>query len=293
MKWRSPVPVFASILLLTMLLFAGSTNSVAQVLTWVPKTNSMRADSVAGGSEPGRTLYICRASYQRGLHPGKLLAGNCNITYDGKEIVLANYEVLVGKGTWGPPAAGLRGAFVAGHENNRPLYLCRAQFNGQHPGKVVAGSCNIGYAGEEKLIKSFEVFYQSPVWVAGKTAPAGAVGGQENGQPLYVCRARYQGGLHPGKLLSGSCNIGYGGKEIIVPNFEVLIGSGDWGAPRPRLANAFIAGQENNSPLYLCRGRYNNGTHPGKVVDGRCNIGFGGEEKMLNDFEVFYSRSGQ
>ncbi|BBL76446.1 DM9 repeat-containing protein [Methylomagnum ishizawai] len=67
-------------------------------------------------------------------------------------------------------------------------------------------------------------------WVAasGGTVPEGAVkAGAEAApgrQPLYVCRASYQGGLHPGKLRSDfkGCNLGWGGKEVVVPDYEVL-----------------------------------------------------------------------
>jgi len=67
-------------------------------------------------------------------------------------------------------------------------------------------------------------------WVAasGGTVPEGAVkAGAEAApgqQPLYVCRAGYQGGLHPGKLRPEfkGCNLGWGGKEVVVPDYEVL-----------------------------------------------------------------------
>jgi len=66
-------------------------------------------------------------------------------------------------------------------------------------------------------------------WVAasGGTVPGGALqGGQEaNGSPLYICHAMHLGGVHPGKVRPGfsGCNIPYGGQEIVVPNYEVLV----------------------------------------------------------------------
>ena len=50
-----------------------------------------------GGSEPGRTLYVCRASYRGGMHPGKWIGGRCNIGYGGQEHGLAG-ELLVTHG---------------------------------------------------------------------------------------------------------------------------------------------------------------------------------------------------
>jgi hypothetical protein len=127
-------------------------------------------------------------------------------------------------------------------------------------------------------------------WVNGPSIPVNAtVGGSENGRPLYVCHSSYNGGIHPGKIVAGNCNISYGGRELPRPNFEVLTGSGIWKAAQPQFEAAFAAGQEQSSPLYLCRAAYNGGIHPGKVVAGRCNIGWGGAEVVLSAFEVFYA----
>ena len=55
--------------------------------------------------------------------------------------------------------------------------------------------------------------------------PQNAVnGGQEPGRILYVCRGSYKGGIHPGKIVDGRCNIGWGGKEHKLKEFEVLVG---------------------------------------------------------------------
>ena len=56
--------------------------------------------------------------------------------------------------------------------------------------------------------------------------PAGAIRGgvDQNGTvPLYICRAHYINGVHPGKVLNGRCNIGWGGDEIVLRHFEVLV----------------------------------------------------------------------
>ncbi len=51
------------------------------------------------------------------------------------------------------------------------------------------------------------------------------VGGDEDGAKLYIARAFYRGGTHPGKIKKGwdGCNIGYGGKEVTIRNYEVLV----------------------------------------------------------------------
>ena len=55
--------------------------------------------------------------------------------------------------------------------------------------------------------------------------PFGAIPGgyESNGTILYICRASYNGGLHPGKVVSKTCRIGWGGKEVSSPKYEVLI----------------------------------------------------------------------
>ena len=53
--------------------------------------------TVIGGSQPhpAATLFVCRANYNEGVHPGKLLQGRCNIGWGGREISLDHYQVLV------------------------------------------------------------------------------------------------------------------------------------------------------------------------------------------------------
>jgi hypothetical protein len=128
-------------------------------------------------------------------------------------------------------------AVYGGYETNgNKLAVCRCNFQGSwHPGKVVAGKCNIGYGGREYAVSNFQVLtQQSGVrirWqpVSGNNMPGNAfVGGVENGRKLYVGVGFYpvggatKPGRHPGKIfLSGNqytCNIGYGGREIVLQN---------------------------------------------------------------------------
>ena len=74
-------------------------------------------------------------------------------------------------------------------------------------------------------------------WVPSKLGealpPNPFAGGQESGRTLIVCRAPIQGagfpgvgqtdlGVHPGKLVDGSCNVGYNGLELRSPVYDVL-----------------------------------------------------------------------
>jgi hypothetical protein len=61
---------------------------------------------------------------------------------------------------------------------------------------------------------------------SGGGIPAGAVayGAEADGRELFACRGPIGGGIHLGKIASGftGCNVGYGGREITLPNYEVL-----------------------------------------------------------------------
>jgi hypothetical protein len=118
-------------------------------------------------------------------------------------------------------------AFLGGSEAGKGLAICRAAFQGGvHPGKVVNGKCNIGWGGREYTIAVYEVLVSNNAklaWAAGPEAARMVQGGQENGKGLYVCRAAYQNGFHPGKIVNGKCNFGWGGGEIIMPSFQVLV----------------------------------------------------------------------
>ncbi|MRG96973.1 DUF3421 domain-containing protein [Polyangium spumosum] len=131
--------------------------------SWVFGTNGyVPPGAIPGGSEPGRILYICHGWYQGGLHPGKIVGANCNIGWGGREVLLNAYEVLVGdqwRVQWIDASHGVvpEGAVSGGYEPGRPnLYICRAQYRGWQPGKIVGENCNFGYGGEEKL----SVYYQ-------------------------------------------------------------------------------------------------------------------------------------
>lgn len=58
------------------------------------------------------------------------------------------------------------------------------------------------------------------------------IGGEEHSparQHLFICKAKFRGGVHPGKIRPGfgGCNISWGGSEFSVPNYKVLL-SGDY-----------------------------------------------------------------
>ena len=57
-------------------------------VAWVPAANGViPANAIIGGNEAGRTLAVCRAKYNQGVHPGKVVGKNCNFGYGGKEVL--------------------------------------------------------------------------------------------------------------------------------------------------------------------------------------------------------------
>jgi hypothetical protein len=107
--------------------------------------------------------------------------------------------------------------------------VCRGRYQGaQHPGRVSGTNCNIGYGGGEWGIGGGEVLVAKAEKIAwtpfsGQMPPNAVVGGVEKGQGLTVCRARYQNAYFAGKVVAGSCNVGYLGKELTLRPFDVLV----------------------------------------------------------------------
>ncbi|MDF1698264.1 MAG: DUF3421 domain-containing protein [Saprospiraceae bacterium] len=135
-------------------------------------------------------------------------------------------------------------------------------------------------------------------WVKyeGSIPEYAVIGGVETNRSLPICRCYYKGGMHPGKVVEKGCNIGYGGKEKVFKNYEVLVNKGvtelDWVKTEDGSLpdHAIQAGKENGKPMYIGRASHENGTHPGKVFsvgkNNICNIGYAGKEITKNSFEV-------
>ncbi len=141
-------------------------------------------------------------------------------------------------------------AYEAGWEPadgaRRPLYLCRAHFAapGQqwpavYPGKTARGfaGCNVPLNGREVEVtaNAYEVLVTplpGPLGDWGMAIWVGATGGaiprgrwvQGLGEAA-TCRGMRNGGLHPGgRMVEGrGCAIGFGGAEVMLAEYEVLI----------------------------------------------------------------------
>src|SRR5690606_4392112 len=126
-------------------------------------------------------------------------------------------------------------------------------------------------------------------WVAvsGRNVPGTALiaGKHKSGTSLAVCRADMGDGIHPGKVWGANCVVGWGGREVARPSYEVLSVTSDgvkWVGVQPGRsvpANAIVAGKHKSGPnLLVCRADMGDGIHPGKVWNGKCHVGWGGKE---------------
>jgi hypothetical protein len=131
---------------------------------------------------------------------------------------------------------------------------------------------------------------------SGGRIPVGAAphGYEADGEPLWVCRVRMYGGIHPAKVRPafGAAQATWGGEEIGVDEYEVLMDRGIWGIASGGTvpADAFPAGHEGDGePLYVARAAVAPGTlQPGKVrpAFGAANIGYGNGERPVLSYEV-------
>lgn len=130
------------------------------------------------------------------------------------------------------------GSFISGHESDgEALYACRSNYRGGlHPGKVRSefGACNISWGGREIPRSGYETYVPSHeatlLWQEardGEVPSSAMVAGHEvdGSKLLYICRGDFEGGVHSGKIGSDyrACNIGWGGLEVKVNPYEVLI----------------------------------------------------------------------
>lgn len=135
-------------------------------------------------------------------------------------------------------------------------------------------------------------------WVPAQDGfvPRGAVvgGNESNGERLFVCRAAYHGGFHPGKLRAAfkGCYFGAGGGEHMAPSYEVLVGGpGVWVSAHDGVVppNAVAGGREGDGErLFLCRAAFEGGVHGGKLRAAfqGCNISYGRKEHTIRQYQV-------
>jgi len=139
-----------------------------------------------------------------------------------------------------PGQREMNGGYLGGTDhNNVPLFVSRIRFEGGvQPGKWSPGIGDITFPYDGKEISGsteFEVLEMnnSVTWqycnnISEIPGHAIQVGNEADGKPLYTTRADVNGTKQIGKAgrhftPTGGCSIGYGGKEINIMPFEVLV----------------------------------------------------------------------
>jgi len=133
----------------------------------------------------------------------------------------------------------------------------------------------------------------SGIWVRardGWVPPDAFAAGRQAGRPVYLCRARHAGGMHPGKITAGGCTFGWSGEGILSHEYEVLtdVRAERWvaGFAGSMPVDAFVGGHERGRRYPVCRGKHRDSVQPGKLVDRACSIGHRGREILMDEYEV-------
>ncbi|KAJ2002305.1 hypothetical protein GGI04_003396 [Coemansia thaxteri] len=131
-----------------------------------------------------------------------------------------------------------------------------------------------------------------------------AQGVEHDGQPLYIARAFFKGGLHPGKaaphLANGGFAMGWGGRTQQLNEYFVLCGDvnrAQWlPAHGPVTADRRVlieAGHEaNGERLYVARANVDNSQQLGKAGThlGGMSFSYGGAERGQEEYMVLAYR---
>ncbi|XP_036342466.1 uncharacterized protein LOC118751757 [Rhagoletis pomonella] len=208
-------------------------------------------------------------------------------------------------------------AVQAGHDSDGDaIFVGRAY----HKGDVVVAKvvpnkqqAYVAWGGEEVNKHDIEVLAgHNYHWVpdANGSVPPGAVscGLTSLGEPLYVGRGYHANSLTPGKIhpSQGCLYIGFGGEEVTVTNYEVLVRSATISVEPGAVINyentwvhsspyqpvppfAVIGGHDSDgTPIYVGRSFHEGDNLPAKVVPskGAGYVCWGGREITKSHYEI-------
>ncbi|PVU85299.1 hypothetical protein BB560_007076 [Smittium megazygosporum] len=174
----------------------------------------------------------------------------------------------------------------------------QGQGYGQHPPPQGQGQ---GYGQQPPRQQSQPQFEWKPA--SNNSIPPNAVQGgvEADGRPIFVARAFYKGGLHPGKagqhLEGGGFAFGYGGKEVRLDEYQVLCGNASqlrWVERQGSLVFDDIrpveAGhEESGEPLFIAKTLYDGGQQLGKAgphLKSGMSFSYGKKEKNSDKYMV-------
>ena len=187
-------------------------------------------------------------------------------------------------------------------QGGQPLYLVRAKIgNSKTPGKYGKhlGKAHLAFGNKEVQSGAFQVYVGKGKWVKSSSGkiPLGAitVGYDADQKPLYAARANYRGGQHLGKMKWGfkGAHIGYGGREIEVSEYEVLVDDFKWEQTQAGQLpiNAVVLGEDDQRrPAFVAQGKVDGGFCPGysNVIEG--NFPYGNRAVKLKNYSVLIGK---
>jgi Protein of unknown function (DUF3421) len=117
--------------------------------------------------------------------------------------------------------------------------------------------------------------------------------------PVYIARAKYDGGYIIGKLTgkSKAASFVYNGKIVLSKNFDVFVGSGKWvKASAYKVPKNAVQGSKdgNGNPIYMVRGIVADEYCVGmfRLNDDVAWFDFNGVVESLKEFEILTSATG-
>jgi hypothetical protein len=275
---------------------------VAQVLVDSPTTSA--APSCGGSSFTGESNNLT-------LVPKSCCPISGNGTTPGIQFLESNASPLPSKQTcplfaadpnWTDLSHPLDALVMGAESNGIALNSCRAYYQSHfQPGKTEStwNSCDFSNSGSEIWWQPYETLVAGWIDASNGNVPSNALPfGTDGagGATLYVCRAHFdQNGFQVGKVRPGlgACDIGYGGQEHWVSNYQVLTStvplttqSITSGTPP---TTALVGGYDSNgAALYVCQAQYGGGLVPGKVPAGwsSCVVPYGGSEQYVSTYNV-------
>jgi len=173
-------------------------------------------------SNSSNPVYICRAEFlgasngTKGIYPGHLTKEGCRISYAGYAFTSSRYQVLINNNknlVW-MPIQKIKDIFELNQAIPKKFQSRQNQFDG-----------NVIFNGSEYA-------FFAPLFHIDPTKPVLIAGGYEGQKPVYICRAKYNNSVYPGKLViymgenftpKSACDIPVNDKEIVINNdYELL-----------------------------------------------------------------------
>ncbi|XP_063699510.1 uncharacterized protein LOC134830077 isoform X2 [Culicoides brevitarsis] len=282
--------------------------------TWVPSSQYQGVPGnavIAGNDQDGSPIYVGRARHAGDLVVAKVLPSKqaAYVAYNGQEIFVPNFEVLVGDGfQWVGSGNGHTpdNAVIAGHTiNGEPLYVGRAHHEGSlTPGKIHKshGCLYIPFGGVEHSIRSYEVLVAQPRAQWRHSTPQNCyhqhtiLGGHDSdGSQIFVGRAFHEGDLIPAKVIPSKqvAYVSYNGSEIAKYDFEMLCGTNTAWVPSSygNIPHNAVKGGHTSSgeTLYVGRADWNGSKTVGKIHPSHhaLYIPYGGSEiPIKQNYEI-------